>query len=430
MKRLTLLALLVTSWLAGPRFVLAQDTTRAVLRLLYDDPKVRPGLVVLPAPGLDSVRTIVERDLDYSDRFELIPIPAAMAPPPGTGPINFGPYRAMNAVLALELVRAPAGVQARLYDITSGGVRNEGVFPVELAGTGEGRMAIHRLADEVVLWATGKPGIAASRILFVSDNRVWRVDSDGHGAAPVTPAGRTAYSPAWSPDGRRFTFTEYLEGKWMVVLQSVGAGSRLIFPTTANTVNITPAFSPDGRRIAFSRVVDRTYALHQASVADLCCVQRLTTGRFAENLSPTYSPDGRRIAFVTNRAGSPQIYGMSADGTDQELLIPYDYGVSGASFAPDWAPDGSSIVFHRETGGSFQVMVFDIATDRVRQLSSEGRNEDPSWGPDSRHVVFVSNRTGRGQLHIIDLETARVRHLRTPGTALLPAWSRRLAGAP
>ena len=192
----------------------------------------------------------------------------------------------------------------------------------------------------------------------------------------------------------------------------------------------TPAFSPDGRRIAFSRVVDRSYSLHQANVADLCCVERLTAGRFAENLSPTYSPDGRRIAFVTDRAGSPQIYAMSADGTDQELLVPYDYGVSGASFAPDWSPDGNTIVFHRGAGGSFQVMVFDLATERVRQVTSEGRNEDASWGPDGRHLVFVSNRTGRGQLHVIDLETSRVRMIRTPATALLPAWSRRLGGTP
>ncbi|HSB54906.1 MAG TPA: hypothetical protein VLD58_11140, partial [Gemmatimonadales bacterium] len=359
-------------------------------KLLYDNPKVRPGLVVLPAPGLDSVRAIVERDLDFSDRFEVIAVPFGTPAP--SAPINFAPWRAMNAALAVELARAAGGggVVARLYDVASGAVRQEATVQLETAGVGAGRLGIHALADEIVLWATGAPGVAASRILFVSDNRIWRIDSDGYGPAPITPAGRTAYSPAWSADGRRFAFTEYLEGKWQVVLQTVATGTRLVFPTTATTVNITPAISPDGRRIAFSRVVDRNYALHQANLADLCCVERLTATRFAENLSPTYSPDGRRIAFVTNRAGSPQIYVMSADGTDQELLVPYEYGVSGASFAPDWSPDGNTIAFHREAGGSFQVMVFDLTTERVRQVSSEGRNEDPSWGPDGRHLVFVS----------------------------------------
>lgn len=405
----------------------AQDTTRAVLRLLYDNPKERPGLVVLPVAGLDSVRAIVQRDLDYSDRFELIPLSATMAAP-GSGAINWAPYRAMNAALAVELRRTAATVTARLWDVTSGTLRQEATATMDMSGTGESRMGVHRLSDEIVRWATGTAGIAASRLLFVSDNRIWRVDSDGHGPVPVTAAGRTAYSPAWIPDGRRFVFTEYQEGKWVVVLQSAATNTRQVFPTTGTTVNITPAVSPDGRRIAFSRIVDRTYAIHQANLADLCCVERLTPGRFAENLSPTYSPDGRRLAFVTNRSGSPQIYVMSSDGTDQELLVPYEYGASGASFAPEWSPDGSAIAFHRQTGGTFQVMIFDLATERVRQLTSEGSNEDPSWAPDGRHVVFMSSRTGRQQLHIIDLETARVRSIRTPGVALLPAWSRRLAG--
>ena len=63
-------------------------------------------------------------------------------------------------------------------------------------------------------------------------------------------------------------------------------------------------------------------------------------GRYADNLSPTYAPDGRRIAFVSTRAGLPQIYVMAADGTDQELLAPFDYGVTGSSNAPEWSPDG------------------------------------------------------------------------------------------
>ena len=51
-------------------------------------------------------------------------------------------------------------------------------------------MAVHRVADEIVRWATGRPGIAATRFLFLNNNdkRVYRVDSDGHGIAPISPA--------------------------------------------------------------------------------------------------------------------------------------------------------------------------------------------------------------------------------------------------
>jgi TolB protein len=428
MTRRSVLVLLALG--SGPAGLAAQDTTRVELRLFYNNPKLRPSLVVLPAPGLDSVRTIVERDLDYSDRFELIPLPPMMAPAGPEG-INWGPYKAMNVVVAIELQPAPNGVRARLWEvgaIPAPQVRHEATMAVETQGTGDGRLTIHRLSDEIVRWIAGSPGIAATRFLYVSGNRVWQVDSDGYAATPVTPAGRTAYSPSWSPDGRRFAYTEHTDGNWQIVLQTLGTATRTILPTSQSTQNITPSFSPDGRRLAFSRVADRSYAIHQANVADLCCVERLTVGRFAENLNPTYSPDGRRIAYVSTRAGSPQIYVMSADGTDQELLVPYQYRVDGPSFGPDWSPDGTALAFHREAGGTFQVMVFDLATERVRQVTSEGRNEDASWAPDGRHLVFVSNRTGRGQLHVIDLETSRIRVVPTPASAQLPAWSRRFGG--
>ena len=100
--------------------------------------------------------------------------------------------------------------------------------------------------------------------------------------------------------------------------------------------------------------------VYLANVADRCCAQRLTVGRYADNLSPTFSPDGRRIAFVSTRAGPPQIYVMAADGTDQELLAPFDYGATGSSNAPEWSPDGANVVFHREVTGSPQLFLVDV----------------------------------------------------------------------
>ena len=73
--------------------VAAQDTSRVnegVRVGLEYQPGVRPGLVVLPGPGLDSVRAIVRRDLDYSDRFEMLDAGTAPATGGATGTINYG----------------------------------------------------------------------------------------------------------------------------------------------------------------------------------------------------------------------------------------------------------------------------------------------------------------------------------------------------
>jgi TolB protein len=134
------------------------------------------------------------------------------------------------------------------------------------------------------------------------------------------------------------------------------------------------------------------------------------------------------MAFVSTRAGQPQIYVMAADGTDQELFAPFDFGTTGSSHAPEWSPDGASVVFHRDVNRSPQIFVLDAATRRVRQLTSAGRNEDPTWAPDGRHIAFVSDRSGQRQLWVIDMLTGRIRQLTFTGQVRLPAWSRRLTG--
>jgi TolB protein len=388
---------------------------------------VRPGLVVVPGVGIDSVRAIVRRDLDYSDRFEMIAVSDPGAGGSSTGPINYGLYKALGAEFAVEMADRAGKVVARLHDVNGSQIRYEVEATLPPPADGGFRMAVHTLSDELVRRAVGEAGIAATRILLVINGRVHQVDSDGFGLRPLTPEGQTSLSPVWAPDGRRFAFTRLGAGRGGIYVQTIATGETAQVPGTETALNITPAWSPDGRTVAYAHSDERGTDIFTAVLGG--GLQRLTVGRFADNLSPTYSNDGRRIAFISTRAGPPQLYAMGADGTDQELLAPFDYGVTGSSNAPEWSPDGASVAFHREVQGTAQVHVLTVSGRKLRALTSAGRNEDPTWAPDGRHVAFVSDRSGQRQLWIIDSETGRVRQLATPGRARLPSWSRRLAGA-
>lgn len=394
------------------------------------NPGVRPTLLVLPQAGLDSARAIVARDLDYSDRFEVVSVPTGSSP---AGPaVNYRQYRVYGAQYGVDVIRgaAPGSARVRLHDLAQGKVLNEQEAVLPDPSAAGFRMAVHRLSDEVVRWVTGTPGYAASRLAFVgADGRLWRVDADGAGLTAVTAAGERILSPVWAPDGRRIAYTRFREGTGAVLVHDLLTGARAPVPGTATGLAFSAAFSPDGRTVAFARAdEDGGTDLHSADVAANCCVRRLTVGRFADNLSPTFAPDGRRLAFVSTRAGPPQIYAMSADGTDQELLAPFNFGVDGPSNGPEWSPDGASVAFHREIDRAPQIFLLDVAARRNRQLTSAGRNEDPTWAPDGRHLAFVSDRSGRRQLWVVDVETGRVRQLHTPAAVRLPAWSRRLVG--
>jgi TolB protein len=431
----------------------AQDTSaidRGVRIGIAYRPGVRPGMVVLPGrtSALDSVRTIIVRDLDYSDRFELITLPAGdsirvtatPAAPPRSGTssgkatggaaaatLNYPLYQALGADFAVAIAAAPPDTTVvTVHDVAGGGVRREfraHLPPLKDAGF---RLAVHRLSDRVVEAAFGAAGIAATRVLLVLDGKVYSVDQDGADVQLVSAGDHQAMSPAWAADGRHFAYMEFWQGRGRLFVQDVATGKRVAAATAGQALDFTPAFSPDGKTLAFSRANDEGTDIYIVNFKDDCCLQRLTVGRFSDNLSPVYSPDGQRIAFVSTRAGLPQIYVMAADGTDQQLFAPFDYGVTGASFAPDWSPDGQSVAFHRDVGGTYQVFVLDARTRAVRQLTSVGRNEDPTWAPDSRHMAFVSDRAGYRQLWIVDVETGRIRVLFPQSGARLPAWSPRL----
>jgi TolB protein len=450
-RRRLLLALPLVGAQPAGRLV-AQDTAaidRGVRIGIVYRPGVRPGLVVLPARSaeLDSLRAIVARDLDYSDRFEVITLPggdsirltAVDRAPPAGGPasrrppggprtapraaLHYSLYQALGADFAAEPRRVGDTTVLVVHDVAAAGVRRTFRQVLPALGAPEFRLAVHRLSDQVLQATLGTPGIAATRILFVRDGKVYRIDQDGADLALVSSGDHQAMSPAWARDGRRFAYMEFTAGRGQLFVQDVATGRRVSVVTTGKSLDFTPAFSPDGRTLAFSRATEEGTDIYTVNVRDNCCLQRLTRGGFSDNLSPSYSPDGQRLAFVSTRPGLPQIYVMAADGTDQQLFAPFDYGATGSSNAPEWSPDGRSVAFHRDVSGTLQVFVLDVRTRTVRQLTSLGRNEDPTWAPDSRHLAFVSDRSGYRQLWVIDLETGRIRPLLQQSGARLPAWS-------
>jgi TolB protein len=405
--------------------LLAQDTTRGVRIGLTYDPGSKPGVVVMPSVGAggDSIRAILQRDLDFGDRVSVILLDAgadtsvALAASP-----NWALLAKLGGAAAVQVTPTQGGLHLAVYNVAAKQTALVRDYPAPPMTDARGwRAVLHGLSDDLEESLTGTRGIARTRVLFEREGRIWTVDADGEQAVPVTGA-IGPLSKSWHPGGAMIAYSTYSPSQ--IVVRDLATGSDRTL-ASGSGIYTSPVFAPDGATVVYAHGVDEGIDLYVAPVAG-GAGRKLTVGRGSENVSPSFSPDGRRIAFTSGRSGRVELYTIDADGSNVDLLIPSELRSGSYRASPSWSPDGRSIAFQASVGGTFQVMMVNLRTRRVRQLTSEGRNDNPSWAPDGRHLVFHSNRTGVRQLWVVDVETGRTRQLTHGSASRLPAWSPRL----
>jgi TolB protein len=425
------LAAIVACAIALPAVAAAQDTASVPgVRLgLNYAPGTKPGVIVLPVHDDyddDSLRTIVQRDLDYSDRMNVIALDEAtvngLEPPPGKK-INFALVAKFGAALLIRMTPTTTGLHVAAYDVSRGELLQSDHFLFDRRDR-DWRFALHGVSDQIEQWVFGKRGIAQTRIAYVNDGTLHIVDSDGAETRTIT-TGRGALSPAWSPTGESVVYTALGNSGTQVEELDVRTGRTRRISQIRAGLNITPVYQPGGNAILYAQGTGNGTDLVLANL-DSSAPHKITAGRGTDNTSPSYSPDGRQIAFISGKTGQPQVYIMDADGSNVQLLTPYQPGVRSYRASPDWSPDGRAVAYEQQNG-NFQIWMIDLRDRIPKQLTSEGENEDPSWAPDGRHIVFTSSRGGSKELWILDTESGRARQLTHNKGARLAAWSPILA---
>lgn len=108
--------------------------------------------------------------------------------------------------------------------------------------------------------------------------------------------------------------------------------------------------------------------------------------------SPAWSPDARSLVYAMQ--GS-----LWQQAPDSDVAVQLTRG-PGYDHQPDWSPDGKSIVFTRYVDDAMELALLDIASGKVRALTTGGDvNLEPRWSPDGSQLAFVSTR-GTGRFHV------------------------------
>ena len=437
--RLSLVVAAAAVVVGSSPLVAQQDTTTKGVRLsITVSSGTKPGVLVLPISGEygDSIQAILQRDLDFSDRINVIMTDSGMTAPVsdggrGPGQNNYPLFSRLGAAVVIQATRTEGTLHVVAHNVAQKKIEKVKDFSLaDRAQSADWRMSVHAIADEIELWLWGdRRGVAATRILYADarGGRIWQIDSDG--ANPVIVAqSQYAMAPAWHPRASHFAYVARGQADWQIIVKEVGGATRTL--NTPNGANTSPIFSPDGSTILYHHAGESGVGnLYATSAVSSESPRRVTVGRLGTSTSPTYSPDGRQIAFASDRTGRLDIYISDADGTNAEPLLAGNYGEQLYRSDPDWSPDGRLIAFQSQMDGRFQIMTVGLRDRAPKRLTSEGINENASWAPDSRHIVFTSDRTGTRQLFVMDVESGRSRQLtHAPSGARQGAWSPPLRG--
>ena len=246
------------------------------------------------------------------------------------------------------------------------------------------------VACKGVVWGCGEFDESDTTLVFVRQDKLYRVAIDGTSLTRMTDVG-VHYAPAWSPDGSRLAFVRYdgspATGNFISGIYIMNAAGDLNRRMTIEGYSAL-AWSPDGQKLAVSVYESFGESIYVISAnADGTKPVRVTQGS-----SPTWSPDGLSIAFM--RFGD--IYSTGADGVGLTKLI----SSSGSRWFADpaWSPDSRGVAVTVFTNCDWDddcdtaIGVLDRGASDVRVLSRGARSASyvsrPAWSSNGRMLAF------------------------------------------
>jgi TolB protein len=130
-----------------------------------------------------------------------------------------------------------------------------------------------------------------------------------------------------------------------------------------------------------------------------------------------------RLAYVSNASGSYAIVVAAGDGAMPRTVS----RTGGTDLYPAWAPNDTTIVFARSSGGYFGLVALDLASSTETAISIDVPNATaPAISPDGMTIAFEGRASDTGDTDIYTAPIAgghATKLTGSPGNDVGPAWS-------
>jgi Periplasmic component of the Tol biopolymer transport system len=281
------------------------------------------------------------------------------------------------------------------------------------------------LSDEVAgnnLFAAWTPD--GSRVSFTSNGVIYSVPALTGGAAKRIAQGG---SHSWTSDGENLVVEES-DGIW---LQPVGAGTpRKI---VSGPYLHAPALSPNGRLLVYAS--GRTPSFENVSSSSIWTVPVAggTPTRISDsthvNLSPVWAPDGRSILYISNAGGTRDVFQQPVAGDGKASGQPQRITTSLGSYTISLSANGTRMAYDaiRAYDNIFQTNIGTVAgkTSDGKQVPRDNQHiEAIVLSHDGQWLAYDSDRGGNFDIYKLRVDGGDPIQLTTnSANDYAPAWS-------
>ncbi len=272
-----------------------------------------------------------------------------------------------------------------------------------------------RMVAGLVL-ASAMVAIAVLAAFVMSSRRAPTVPSPTFGR--VTDDDGIEAWPSFSPDSLEIVYARRAGGSSGIYVRAINSGASVRLTTDAT--DTMPVFSPDGATIAFCSLRDNSpgiFVMNRQGES----VRRLTNGGW----DPVWTPDGREIVYSTESGSDPdvrqvpsELWAVDVASGRRRRIVEAD------AVHPRVSPDGRLVAFwglpvgsggKEFNGADRNIWIQPVSGgERVAVAAGESTDWNPAWAPDGRTLYFSSDRGGTMNIWQIALDPKTGRPLGGP----------------